>query len=370
MDGASGLYQLHVDGRPWLTSVPPVLAPGVPLHLAQSASISGKDELGVFHGVSIYWERATMLTDRRPELYTLQTLFKAYSGPGELLTFTQVYPNGIADTSAFFNASQRARMETCPKFSDRIPLPLPPEPGPGGSGQGLGESQKPSPLPASSATALGRFPAFSLRTETPLNWFAPQGNQLSATAFGRVAPLRLNALDGQATMPLVLYDASGRSVAMAPLTHFFNAVHETVSSAEVLAAGIAGSVPSLPRGFAYTTALVGGAGVNATTTSLGELLLRRGNKSRPDPAAGDSFSLGHLGFWTDNGSPYYHRNASYALTAGLGGCNEALNCTLQDALLAVKADAAARAIPLRYMQWDDRKGGTRVVCASAFCSGT
>ena len=153
-----------------------------------------------------------MLTDRRPELYTLQTLFKAYSGPGELHTFTQVYPNGIADTSAYFNASQRARLETCPKFSDRIPLPLPPEPGPGGMGQGLGESQKPSPLPASSATALGRFPAFSLRTETPLNWFAPQGNQLSATAFGRVALLRLNALDGQATMPLVLYNVSGSFV--------------------------------------------------------------------------------------------------------------------------------------------------------------
>jgi hypothetical protein len=56
-----------------------------------------------------------------------------------------------------------------------------------------------------------------------------------------------------------------------------------------------------------------------------------------------------------DGSPYYHRNASYAITAGLDSCNAALNCTLQDALLAVKADAIERDIPLRYFQWDDHE---------------
>ena len=34
-----------------------------------------------------------------------------------------------------------------------------------------------------------------------LNWFAPQGNQLAATAFGRFAPLRFHALNGQVPPP-------------------------------------------------------------------------------------------------------------------------------------------------------------------------
>ena len=115
------------------------------------------------------------------------------------------------------------------------------------------------------------------------------------------------------------------------------------------------NVQSYPPGFSYTTAMVGGAGPNSTMVALGDLLLGIGNKTRPNVEAGDSFVLGHLGFWTDNGSPYYHRNTSYGLTSGLEACNARLNCTLQDALLAVKADAEAREIPLRYFQWDDHE---------------
>ena len=433
-----GSYVLSVDNRTWLRSAPPVLLPGVPLRFGQAASISGKDALGVFHGVTIYWERASQQRDeKKPELYDLQTSFKAYEDTAaagsatsrELIAFAQVYPAGIADTTRYFNASDLARMETCPKFSDRVPLP-PPAAGshkdPGEPQAELGLGQAPSPLPLSSATALGRFPAFSLRTDTPLNWFAPQGNQLAATTFGKVAPLRLNAQDGQGTMPLLMYNDTGRSIVMAPLDHFFNAVHETASSADVIAAGIAGSIPSLPPGFEYTTVLVGGRGINRTMVSLGDLLLTHGGrtaganrsgsppppppKQRPDPYGGDSFVLSHLGFWTDNGSPYYHRNASYAISAvrktrffapfvyikailllprqardrhketlkqepaafpqGCEACNAALNCTLQDALLAVKADAVARDIPLRYFQWDDHESlDANFWCKNVFWGG-
>ena len=73
-------------------------------------------------------------------------------------------------------------------------------------------------------------------------------------------------------------------------------------------------------------------------TAASDVLLQRGGKARADPYA-DSFALSHLGFWVDNGSPYYHSNASYAASKGLGACNAALNCTLQDALLAVRDDA-------------------------------
>ncbi len=322
IDTATGSYGLSVDGVAWLRSAPPRLLPSVPLTFAQAQSVSGQDGLGVYHGVSIYWERADSRSS--DEGFDLQTIFKGYdkggapdSGHRELITFTQVYPSGIADTTSYFNASELARMETCPKFSDRIPLPpsAPPVSSTANPAKGAHLGQKPSPLLRSSATALGRFPAFSLNTETPLNWFAPQGNQLAATAFGRVAPLWLNALDGQGSMPLVMYNNTGRSIALAPLDHFFNAVHETATSADILSLGIAGSVPSLPPGFAYTTVLVGDRGINTTLVSLGDVLLQHGGgrhqnqtgndvtpkpKPRLDPSAGGSFVLAHLGFWTDS----------------------------------------------------------------------
>ena len=78
-----------------------------------------------------------------------------------------------------------------------------------------------------------------------------------------MAPLLLNAEDGQATMPVLLYNETGRSVAFAPTDHFFIAVHETVTSPDVLAMGPAGSVPSYPPGFSYTTAMVGGRAANS-----------------------------------------------------------------------------------------------------------
>ena len=50
--------------------------------------------------------------------------------------------------------------------------------------------------------------------------------------------------------------------------------------------------------------------------------------------------LSHLGFWTDNGAYYYGANHP--------GFNNS-----EQALKAVKADFAAREIPVRYFQWDD-----------------
>jgi len=75
-------------------------------------------------------------------------------------------------------------------------------------------------------------------------------------------------------------------------------------------------------------------------------------KAPLDPYA-DSFVLSHLGYWADNGSPYYHNEVAFNFSAGMEACAAARNCTLQDALLAVQADARSRAIPLRYFQWDD-----------------
>ena len=61
---------------------------------------------------------------------------------------------------------------------------------------------------------------------------------------------------------------------------------------------------------------------------------------RVDPYSKDNFMLSHLGFWTDNGAYYYGANHP--------GFNNS-----EQALKAVKADFAAREIPVRYFQWDD-----------------
>ena len=100
----------------------------------------------------------------------------------------------------------------------------------------------------------------------------------------------------------------------------------------------------------------------------GDVLLSMSGKSRTDPY--DDFTLGHLGYWTDGGSYYYHNKGRYA--------------SEQAALLATKADYKVsdslshtrthahthtlthirshslsfflykeRRIPVRYYQWDD-----------------
>ena len=134
---------------------------------------------------------------------------------------------GIANTSLYFNTSTPALTSTCIPTSDRIPpLYLQQATGKPHSrvanqgGSGVGHAKV---LPATTALALGSFPAFSLRTPSAvtLNWFTPQGNQLASTNFGRFAPLRFNALNGQGSMPLLLYNASLRAVALTPLGNFF-----------------------------------------------------------------------------------------------------------------------------------------------------
>lgn len=166
-----------------------------------------------------------------------------------------------------------------------------------------------------------------------------------------------HALNGQASMPLLLYDANLTTVALFPIASFFAAVHETVTSADVLSIGPAASIVTIPKGYVYTTALLSAetrTGLTGTMVAAGDFLLTLGGKPRPNPYT-DSFILSHLGFWVDNGSPYYHRNDSYAMTKGLEACNAALNCTLEDGLRAVQADAAERKIPLRYYQFDDHE---------------
>jgi hypothetical protein len=253
-----GAFDVLVDDRHWLRSAPPRYLPDVTLRLIPASSVtsSGSDVLGSYDSFSLDWGAAGKAL--------LRTVFRAYHsassgtpsqprGEGSvavdsgLITFTQIFLAGIANTSDHFNGSSVAPTGTCTRFGDRIPSGG--EGGVrGGGDEGLG---KPLPLPATTALALGSFPAFDLRAPQPnvLNWFAPQGNQLAATSFGRFDPLGFHAENGQNSMPLALFDASGRSIALTPLRHFFVAVHETVSDPHVLSIGPAASVESIPAGF-------------------------------------------------------------------------------------------------------------------------
>ena len=64
----------------------------------------------------------------------------------------------------------------------------------------------------------------------------------------------------------------------------------------------------------------------------------------------ESFVLSHLGYWVDNGAPYYHTTAGYNVSLGMEACTSAGTCTQEDALKAVQADFGARKIPIRYMR--------------------
>jgi len=70
---------------------------------------------------------------------------------------------------------------------------------------------------------------------------------------------------------------------VSPVDHFFVAVHETATEPGTLAAGPAASVAAIPAGYEYTTALVPGRGINATMYGLGDMLLAKSGKKRPDP---------------------------------------------------------------------------------------
>lgn len=106
-----------------------------------------------------------------------------------LITFSQTYLVGIANTTLYFNTSEGGPVTTCSPYTDRVLPPSDTLSTPRSSSDNLRGKHL---LPRTTAQALGAFPSFQLHDTHAdgfprLNWFAPQGNQLSATAFGRFA---------------------------------------------------------------------------------------------------------------------------------------------------------------------------------------
>eukprot|EP01043_Picozoa_sp_COSAG02_P035121 COSAG02_NODE_2495_length_8684_cov_12.735469_3_plen_331_part_00 len=268
---AAGSYVVTVDGVAWLASG------GAPDHLGRNLTVldransTGEDKHGAFVAVTLRWQledasaRGTAMEQANEAV--LVTEFKTYASSG-MLAFTQSWPLGVPNTSAYYNQSTAA------------------------------------------GSPLGRFPSFAVGNTSfaapELNWFAFSGCQIQFTGFGRWAssgPGSFRAGGAQETMPLVLYNRSLRAVAVSPSTNYFNAIHDTATSGgSVLVAGVMASIWTLPPGFSHTTLVVGGQGINATMTRLGAALLKETGKTPVNPL-NESFVLSHLGYWVDNGAP-------------------------------------------------------------------
>ena len=263
---AAGSYVVTMDGIAWLASG------GAPDHLGRNLTVldransTGEDKHGAFVAVTLRWQLDDASMEQVDEV-VLVTEFKTYASSG-LLAFTQSWPLGVPNTSAYYNQSTAA------------------------------------------GSPLGRFPSFAVGNTSSaspeLNWFAFSGCQIQFTGFGRWAssgPGSFRAGGAQETMPLLLYNRSLRAVAVSPSTNYFNAVHDTATSGgSVLAAGVMASIWTLPPGFSHTTLVVGGQGINATMTKLGVALLKETGKTPVNPL-NESFVLSHLGYWVDNGAP-------------------------------------------------------------------
>lgn len=315
-DPSSGEFEIRVDGEVWLSGGGgdgiEISADGMAggegsavLPLARLYRSSGADNVGNFTAVTMDWG-----DDSPPTLTTTIRLYQAI----ELVVFTQSWPRGWDRATA--------------------PLPLPPPPPPHAL-------PSPKPVPAKPVVAIAAFPAFNISqpVNPDLSWLGWAGCQNAfpgSGSWGRSGETAPHYDGVTGGVPLVLHDSAARTLVLSPLEHFFVAGQGYTANGS-LECGIRGSVGSLPSNFSHSTVLVAGQGINATMSKWGDVLLSMSGKSRTDPC--DDFTLGHLGYWTDGGSYYYHNKGEYA--------------SEQAALLATKADYRKRDIPVRYYQWDD-----------------
>jgi hypothetical protein len=102
----------------------------------------------------------------------------------------------------------------------------------------------------------------------------------------------------------------------------------------VLRCGVQGAATSLPRGHSTSFIMHAGQGVPETFMSWGTQLLAMYDKPRASPSS--AISLQYLGYSTTGAYFYAHRK----------------NETMAQTLLAVKADATAQQIPIKWMLID------------------
>ncbi len=134
--------------------------------------------------------------------------------------------------------------------------------------------------------------------------------------------------------PLILYSDHLETLVFSPLDHFYETVVELRDGR--IEYGLHGEIDTVPEPFRHRFVVVEGDGIGATVDAWGARLMSEHGAVPVDRYADDG--VARLGYWTDNGAYYYYRTEP--------DLNEA------ETMLAVKADADARDIPLGYLQLD------------------
>jgi hypothetical protein len=169
------------------------------------------------------------------------------------------------------------------------------------------------------------FPTFTGYPKLP--------HQLShADCFGR---FQFNTFAGASDSPWIFFDDAGAAFIVSAADHFQEA-QTTQDASGAIAAGVLGSVGTLPAGYTRRTILTTKDGIGAAHRSWGTALTRLAGK--PLPANDAGVVLNTLGYWTDNGADYYY---AYDQSKGYTGT-----------LLAVRDEWAAHKLPMGYMQLD------------------
>ncbi|MBM9503414.1 carbohydrate-binding protein [Actinacidiphila acididurans] len=158
-------------------------------------------------------------------------------------------------------------------------------------------------------------------------------HQLShSDCFGR---FQFNTFAGASDSPWVFFDDKGSTFILSAANHFQEAQTSQASDGSI-AAGVIGSVATLPAGYTRQTILSAKDGVGAAHRAWGSALTRLAGK--PLPANDAGVVLSTLGYWTDNGADYYY---TFDQSKGYAGT-----------LLAVRDEWASQKIPMGYMQLD------------------
>ncbi|MFI6348335.1 carbohydrate-binding protein [Streptomyces sp. NPDC050560] len=169
--------------------------------------------------------------------------------------------------------------------------------------------------------------------------------------FGRA---QFNTFANASDSPWASFDDAGNTFIVSAADHFQEA--STTEGADgSIAAGVLGSIATLPAGYTRRTILTTRDGVGSAYRAWGTALTTLAGKTRPANDTGVILST--LGYWTDNGADYYY---AYDESKGYTGT-----------LLAVRDEWAAQQITMGYMQldswwypkgpraeWDDLPDGT------------
>lgn len=158
-------------------------------------------------------------------------------------------------------------------------------------------------------------------------------HQLShSDCFGR---FQFNTFAGASDSPWVFFDGSGNTFVLSAADHFQEA-QTSQASGGAIAAGVIGSIATLPAGYTRKTILTTKDGVGAAYRAWGAAIRTLAGKSVPANDTGTV--LNTFGYWTDNGADYYYK---FEAEKGYAGT-----------LLAVRDEWAAQKVPMGYMQLD------------------